>query len=175
VALDQAHLVAVHALEGDELGSEVVAVHGLLGAVAGGAGQQAVAAAGLAGEGAGHGLVGLEQLPQLAGLVQPLHGLGVPDVLALHVELRHPHLAAPHPLAHLRLVLDAHEHVPLLELDQQGAQDLLHVGALRVGLADDAHAGGVQHHLPEVFLLEVLWARVGERGKADRRLVRVLV
>lgn len=175
MALDQAHLVAVHALEGHELGSEVVAVHGLLGPVAGGAGQQAVAAAGLAGVGAGHGLVRFEQLPQLAGLVHPLHGLGVPDVLALDVQLWHPHLTALHPLAHLRLVLHAHEDVPLLKLDQQGAQDLLDVGTLRVGFPDDAHAGGVQHHLAQVFLLEVLRGGRNGSGKADHRLVRVLV
>lgn len=55
-ALDQAHLVAVHALERDKLGGEVIPMHRLLGAIARGAGQQPEAAARLAGVGRGNGL-----------------------------------------------------------------------------------------------------------------------
>lgn len=55
-ALDQAHLVAIHALERDKLGGKVVPMHRLLGAIARGAGQQAEAAARLAGVGRGNGL-----------------------------------------------------------------------------------------------------------------------
>lgn len=55
-ALDQAHLIAVHTLEGDKLGGEVIPMHRLLGAIARGAGQQAEAAARLAGIGRSNGL-----------------------------------------------------------------------------------------------------------------------
>lgn len=48
-ALDQANLIAVHALEGHEFGGKVVSMDRLLGAIARGAGQQSIASAGLAG------------------------------------------------------------------------------------------------------------------------------
>lgn len=50
VALDESHLVAVHALERHKLGGKVVAVHRLLGSFARRTRQQTVTAARLAGE-----------------------------------------------------------------------------------------------------------------------------
>lgn len=79
-----------------------------------------------------------------------------PHMVTVHVQLRYQHVLRLHAIAHLLLVVDAHEHVALLELHQQRAQDLLDVGALGVRLAHDAHAGGVQHHLAGILFLVVL-------------------
>lgn len=82
--------------------------------------------------------------------------------MAVHVQLRNENVIGLHPVADLLLVLDAHEDVALLELDEQRAQDLLHVGALGVRVPHDAHAGRVQHHLAGVLFLVALRT---ERGR----------
>lgn len=81
-----------------------------------------------------------------------------PHMVAVDVQLRYQYVVRLHALAHLLLVVDAHEDVALLELDEQRAQDLLDVGALGVRLPHDAHAGGVQDDLAGVLLLVVLAA-----------------
>jgi len=85
-----------------------------------------------------------------------------PNVLALDEELWHPDGLVVHPLPHLLLVLHAHEDIPLLELNKQGAQDLLDVGALGIRFPDDSHAGGVQNHLPQVLFHVVLQLNRGK-------------
>lgn len=77
-------------------------------------------------------------------------------MLALDKELGHTDGLVVHPLPHLLLILQAHKDIPFLELDQQGAQDLLDVGTLGVGLPNNAHAGGVQDHLAHVLFHVVL-------------------
>lgn len=79
-----------------------------------------------------------------------------PDVMAVDVQLRNQNVIRLHPVADLLLIVDAHEHVTLLEFHEQRAQDLFDVGAFGVRLPDDAHAGRVEHHFAGVLLLVAL-------------------
>lgn len=63
--------------------------------------------------------------------------------LTLDKELRHSYRLLLHTIAHLLLILQAHEDVSLLELDQQRAENLLDISALAVRVPYDAHTGRV--------------------------------
>ena len=65
-------------------------------------------------------------------------------------------LKAPPNLLSSSLILARHEDVSLLDADEQRAQDLPHLHAPRVRLADDAESRRVDHHLAHVDLSVVL-------------------
>lgn len=79
--------------------------------------------------------------------------------LTLDKELRHSYRLLLHAIAHLLLILEAHEDIALLELDEQRAQYLLDIGALAVRVPYDAHTGRVEHYLAHILLLVVLRRR----------------
>lgn len=76
-----------------------------------------------------------------------------PDVLSLDEDLRHQNGVALHPFPNLLLRLRRHEHVPLLELDHQRPQDLLHLQALVIRLPDDTHGRRVNDDFPGISVL----------------------
>lgn len=91
--------------------------------------------------------------------------------LTLDKELRHSYRLLLHAIAHLLLILEAHEDIALLELDEQCAQYLLDIGALAVRVPYDAHTGRVEHYLAHILLLVVL----RRRRRSEIKLVASLL